>query len=720
MMGMARIQRGKGFRGVLNYALDKGVLIGGNMSGTTSRQLSKEFKAVRNLRRDVEKPVWHESLRLPKGDFLENEKWVEMADDFMTRLGFNPYHPRAYMLHDDEEGQHIHIVASRIDLDSKLYYGQNENLKATKIIRQLELEHGLRIFAPDPDAPPKIRKPPKKPEIEMALRKGESPPRIKLQHLIDELLKQKPTAPEFAQALTKLGVIVRANVASTGRMNGFSFQLDGIDFKGSSLGKGYTFNGLLERGLIYEQIRHSEQLARWRTYGSITDNGGYGPDVRTVGNSHDRLDRSNEGKHGGWTNSSEGDNQSSGKDREISRGDNQSSGLLKPIQTTDPKTDHTRSPDLANIGRESDNGNSNSRNIDSVLLVQSIAGTGADAKIGDLPADHHAKIAAWRRQHEALNSPHYRITLVDRDPVRMKRTEDGRGFTYVLDKKTGADIKTPTQVEDAIAGLRRENARRFDIYITPVDDKHHYILVDDIHQNTAKKLTKMAIDGFKPVLIQYSSADNYQAVIKVQKLDGDHDFTNKIFQHLNSEYGEPGIKGGVVHPFRMAGFANKKPNKAGFTELVRTFPSAICEKTTLLINTLTENYDKDKKEKEESEDKVKKLKATQEHDSRTKANMTAANEAYWNAFNKALGLAKKMNWDIDLSKIDYKATKDLVKQGYKSDLIEQAIIEVSPDLEQRKGDNAINYATRTVQKAIMEVERERSDLENSDNTRPGM
>lgn len=707
MMGMARIKRGAGFRGALNYAIDKdGVVIGGNMSGKTKRALANEFGAIRRLRPDVAKPVWHESLRLPKGDTETADKWNEIADDFMQRLGFTENHPRTYVLHDDEDGQHIHIIASRIDLDSKLYYGQNENLKATKIMRQLELDYGLSVFAPDPDAPKKIRKPPTKPEIEMSIRKEELPPRIKLQNLIDELLKHKPTAPEFAQALTDFGVTVRANVASTGRMNGFSFQLDGIDFKGSSLGKGYTFNGLLDRGLIYEQNEHSTELARWRTYRESPNNPGTSTDVRKVGNSHEQLDGSNRAEPASQPESSSGDNQSSGKDRESSR-------LPRGVQAADTQADHTRSPDFANNGVRAGDGDSNSRIIDSVHVVETLAGTGADAKSGDLPADHHAKIAAWRQQHEALNAPYYRLTLVDRDPDRMKKTDDGRGFGYVLGKKTGTDIKTPAEVEASISILRRENARRFDIYVTPIDDRHHYILVDDIHEKAAKKLTKMSGDGFKPVLIQYSSADNYQAVIKISKIDGDHDFANKIFQYLNNEYGERGIKGGVVHPFRVAGFANKKPNKSGFTKLVKTWPSAICNKTSSLINDLMKNYDEEKEKKATAKEQERRIKAIEAHDIRSNGESNGVvHDKYQKMFNQLLTVAKQKNWDIDYSKIDFRIAKDLISQGYRSDLIEKAILDLSPDIAQRKRDHASNYAKRTVQQAAIKARVERSDSDS--------
>ncbi|MGZ8183461.1 MAG: DNA-primase RepB domain-containing protein [Methylobacter sp.] len=316
--------------------------------------------------------------------------------------------------------------------------------------------------------------------------------------------------------------------------------------------------------------------------------------------------------------------------------------------------------------------------------------------------DYETKVNAWRAQHEALCAPAYRITLVDRDPDRIKK--HGRmGLGYVLGKKTGHDIKTPAEVEASISTLRRENSRLFDIYITPIDEHNHYILVDDIHEEKAGKLTKFRSDGFQFALIQFSSNDNYQAILKVPKIDGDHDFANQVFQKLNTDYGEPGIKGGVVHPFRMAGYANKKQGKSGFTQLIDKNPAATCEKTSEFIRFAMENHDAERQAKEVEKEKILRLKAIGNHNQMplNPGSNDAVLRAYQKSFNRTLGLAKKQGWNIDYSRIDFAAAKDLIKQGYRSELIEKAIAEGSPSIEQRKGQHIDDYARLTVQKAMV-------------------
>ncbi|MBJ3665045.1 relaxase/mobilization nuclease domain-containing protein, partial [Salmonella enterica subsp. enterica serovar Braenderup] len=214
--------------------------VGGNMAGNDPRELSREFSAVRQLRPDIGKPVWHCSLSLPPGERLSAEKWEAVTTDFMQRMGFDQTNtPWVAVRHQDTDKDHIHIVASRVGLDGKVWLGQWEARSAIEATQELEHTHGLTLTPGLGDARAERRKLTDK-EINMAVRTGDEPPRQRLQRLLDEAVKDKPTAPELADRLHAAGVGVRANLASTGRMNGFSFEVAGVPFKGSDLGKGYT------------------------------------------------------------------------------------------------------------------------------------------------------------------------------------------------------------------------------------------------------------------------------------------------------------------------------------------------------------------------------------------------------------------------------------------------------------------------------------------------
>lgn len=211
MKGMRKIRRGKNFAGVVMYALKPGAhhrsdpsVIGGNLLNDSTLDLIVEFDTSKQLRPDVVKSVWHNSLRLPEGESLSKDKWVVFADDYMKRMGFSETHLRCYVFHDDEAGQHIHIIASRIDVNGgKLYLGRNENLISTRVISELEITHGLTITkaaSSTKPAQPK-RKRISRNEQMLSVRTGVPCPKKSLQQILDKSLADKPELQTFIKRL---------------------------------------------------------------------------------------------------------------------------------------------------------------------------------------------------------------------------------------------------------------------------------------------------------------------------------------------------------------------------------------------------------------------------------------------------------------------------------------------------------------------------------------
>ncbi|PRC64811.1 relaxase/mobilization nuclease domain-containing protein [Cronobacter sakazakii] len=257
MKGMQRIKRHKNFINVVKYVLKPGshhrsnpTVIGGNMTGDCAKELIAEFDTASSLRADIAKPAWHNSLRLPKGEELTNEQWKLIADDYMDQMGFSDTHLRCYVLHDDSVGQHIHIIANRIDsVSSKVNLGRHESLKSGHIIQALEIKYGLTVTKTAPslsNTQPK-RKRISRNEQMLSERTGLPSPKEALQQILDKSLADKPDLLTFTKRLEEAEVSWTANVASTGKMNGFSFEYRDIAFKASQLGKSYSWANLSNR-----------------------------------------------------------------------------------------------------------------------------------------------------------------------------------------------------------------------------------------------------------------------------------------------------------------------------------------------------------------------------------------------------------------------------------------------------------------------------------------
>lgn len=259
----AKVERGSGFRGALNYNLGKEggsacEIIGGNMFGTDARTLAAEFGLSREARPGVSRPVWHTSLTLLKGENLDSDKWCEVVADFMEGMGLSD-HQHVVIRHHDTDLDHIHIVASRISLDGGLWHGRFDAKRAIALTQELEEKHGLTRTKGLDDGPAPVKAPTRK-EIERSIRTGDAPPRMILQQIVDAALSEPGSVFDFMDRIEAAGATARPNVATTGRMNGFSFEFGGVPFKGSDLGKSYTWKGLQERGLSYEQDRDGEAL----------------------------------------------------------------------------------------------------------------------------------------------------------------------------------------------------------------------------------------------------------------------------------------------------------------------------------------------------------------------------------------------------------------------------------------------------------------------------
>lgn len=179
----------------------------------------------------------------------------------MEEMGFDTaQQPYAVVLHDDPQGQHIHIAASRVGMDGRIYLGQNENLRASRLMIGLEKRFGLQQ-TPGPDARVSQRRSSMRREQSMRQRTGEAVPREVLQDTIDAVLADGPVAlGDFRERLAADGISCLLNQApGTGRICDISFSYGGLVFKGSQLGKAYAIAGLPKRGLSLAPLPTREE-----------------------------------------------------------------------------------------------------------------------------------------------------------------------------------------------------------------------------------------------------------------------------------------------------------------------------------------------------------------------------------------------------------------------------------------------------------------------------
>ncbi|EDM4466363.1 relaxase/mobilization nuclease domain-containing protein [Salmonella enterica] len=251
---------GRSFKNRIEYILkDDHNFICSNMASDFNNvsDLTDEFKTVSSFRQDIKKPVFHAFLSLPKNEHLTDEQWQEIAKDYLKEMNIDiENHQYICVRHNDTDQDHIHIVANRVGLDGSVWLGQHSAFNTIAACERLEIKHDLTITKGLQGQKSEVSAPTKN-EIEQALRTGEKPARIVLQNALQAAMLGKPDLQTFIDRVQAVGIEPRFNVASTGNVAGCSFSVGDVAFKGSQLGKKYSWNTIKNK-VKYDKNRDDE------------------------------------------------------------------------------------------------------------------------------------------------------------------------------------------------------------------------------------------------------------------------------------------------------------------------------------------------------------------------------------------------------------------------------------------------------------------------------
>lgn len=287
---IGKISKGSSFSGVLRYLENKvsqrvGIRLGSNMYGESEKQLSKEFDIVASQRPNLSKPVLHASINLAPEEKLSDKQFMQIADKYMKEMGFSDNQYLVYR-HFDREHEHIHIVANRVTTAGKTVTDRNDFQRTEEILRSLEKEYGLKQVENSIESKTKQLS---KGQVEYFRRTGEVPARTQIALIIDDSLKNRPSLPKFIDDLHKSGVNVVFH-SNNQKVFGISYELEGISFKGSNIGRGYTWSKI-QKQIHYEHEKELNNLCRTSSRGEKENI--RGSDISTSGYKYLRDSRIN-------------------------------------------------------------------------------------------------------------------------------------------------------------------------------------------------------------------------------------------------------------------------------------------------------------------------------------------------------------------------------------------------------------------------------------------
>jgi hypothetical protein len=236
---MAKIVKGQGFKGVVNYILDKAkgteILDSNEVQIKSTDTIIDSFIFQSELNPGLTIPVGHISLDFSAQDRekLTNELMVQIARDYMNRMGISE---TQYLIarHYDKEHPHIHLVFNRVDNNGKTISDRNDRFRSEKICKELTREYGL-YFASG--------------KVKVKENRLREPDKTKY-GIYNSLKTIVPRCQNWEQVIRALK---DQNIGVTFKFKGKTDEIQGVIFDKN----GYSFTGSkVDRQFSYSKIDH--------------------------------------------------------------------------------------------------------------------------------------------------------------------------------------------------------------------------------------------------------------------------------------------------------------------------------------------------------------------------------------------------------------------------------------------------------------------------------
>jgi len=712
----AKITKGSGFRGCLDYVTKEGAeRIGGTLAGKNAREMSRELSVARRLREDVEKPVWHTSLSLPAGEKLDSQKWNKVCVAFLAHMDIIPPEDIQWTAwrHTDGEYDHIHLVVNRVTLMGDVWKDSWDVYKAISATREIEKSFGLTI-TPGRESKKLVEPSLKRGEVEKALREQKAPAKVRVADAVKIAIEGKPDVQTFVQRLEECGVGAVPNISeSTLRMNGFSFLCDGIAVKGSDVGASWKH---LKEMISYGDIQRDGEFLldlKRRTAGTEKSCGtdsfnphGYDGDVEADRRKRAEGDRSTD--RSGIEGSAKMGESLIYPVAGVQRGFASDGRAVEGAGTEPPLVCPL---DAGGVDEWADTADTLSAiagyqrafvSPDTDVRKVKMQGWERLKRIKALPTESlQIKMGKVLDELTALGCPEYRITAVV--PKDLTGGFDSKG-KKLYSKNLCRESKDADEVffkqgeeEKWLSKAEDFNDEQRDIYVTPIDPKYYYLIVDDLND---KKLEQMKSAGVTPCIVVESSQGNYHAIVKIEKTGADEEkaCADALVKELNREF-EGDLKiSGSEHMFRLSGFQSRKPSRNGWrVRLAEVNPGAVCESTTRRLRAMMEEQERNRKKEPISEMKPKERTAA-----RIAADLSPSSseleKRYREEWETTRAVFQRKRWAEDWSQIDFKTAKTLLIEGYDREDVIRAMRAASPDV-QRRHPNTEAWARKVVESA---------------------
>ncbi|MGY5849178.1 relaxase/mobilization nuclease domain-containing protein [Salegentibacter sp. F14] len=222
-----------------NQEKDAKIVYSQNIIGETPKEVTEEFRFIQELNQNCEKNTlsFVISPTIDDGKYLQKKELSKICENFMKEMDLKDRQAIAFV-HQDKSHKHIHLYVNRIDFKGQAYkdsfIGKRSQHAAEKVAERMQLTTVKQVQW-------------EKEHNLLAIRTE-----IKRRH--DLTMKQfKPrTFPAYIKAMETNGVKVIPSINKANKLQGFRFEFDGYNLKGSEIHRSMT-GGNIGKSLASEK-----------------------------------------------------------------------------------------------------------------------------------------------------------------------------------------------------------------------------------------------------------------------------------------------------------------------------------------------------------------------------------------------------------------------------------------------------------------------------------
>ena len=247
---IAKIVKGSGFRGVVNYILDKEkdakILVCDGLFAENKDTIAMSFEAQSKMNLRVTKPVGHISLAFHKEDEhrLTDRAMAGIALEYLKEMGITDTQV-LIVRHFDKEHPHVHIAFNRIANNGRTISDRNERIRSARICKELTKKYNL-YFASG------------KERVKQHRLKEPDKTKYGLYSILKSEVSRCGNWNILAANLKKQGVDIRFKYkGKSDEVQGVVFTMNGYSFSGSKIDRRFSYAKI---DVALERNRRTERM----------------------------------------------------------------------------------------------------------------------------------------------------------------------------------------------------------------------------------------------------------------------------------------------------------------------------------------------------------------------------------------------------------------------------------------------------------------------------